>query len=172
LFCELLEHSSWFYSVESPTIETYQQLGNTPMSGRTDVSLYSSRRPDSKRANVELKAHGGVAIEGLRKDLEKVLREDVDALWFHTLENTDRGTLPTLFAKLRDAFALLDKELAGRARSIVFAFCVLKREELWLMTLALSGPADEQLLRIAAALDPAHLVQQPPGAGWSVHRRG
>jgi len=171
LLCQLLESSSWFYSVESPTLRTYKQQGKTAISGRSDVSLYASHRPDSKRANVELKAHGKIDIEDFRKDFEKVLREDIDVLWFHTLENTDRGTIPNVFSKIRKAFALLKKEIDGRTHSIVFAFCVVERKELWFTTVALSGSADEQLRRIDDTLNNAHLLLRPPGAGWAVHRR-
>jgi hypothetical protein len=170
LLCQLLERSSWFYSVETPTLETYQQQGDDAISGRSDVSVYATHLPDSKRANVELKAHGKITVEDFRKDFEKVLRENLDTLWFHTLENTNSGTFPNVFRKIREAFALLKGEIDGRSHSIVFAFCVLERRELWLTTVALAGSIEEQLRRIAEALDARHL-REPPTGGWVVHRQ-
>jgi hypothetical protein len=169
ILCQLLERSQWFYSVETPTTETYQQQGNDAISGRSDISLYATHSPESKRANVELKAHGTITVEDFRKDFEKALRENLDTLWFHTLENTNRGTFPNVFRKIREAFALLKGEIDRRSHSIVFAFCVLERRELWLTTVTLAGSAEEQLRRIEAALDHSHL-RHPPRGGWIVHR--
>lgn len=169
LLCQLLEKSQWFYSVETPTNETYQQQGDEAISGRSDISVYATRLPDSKRANIELKAHGKITVEDFRKDFEKLLREDLDALWFHTLENTNRATFLKVFRKIREAFALLRDEIDGRTHSIVLAFCVLEREQLWHTTVPLTGTADEQLRRIAVVMDHAHL-RQPPQGGWNLHR--
>lgn len=45
------------------------------------LMLQSGRSP----VNVELKAHY-CGIESIRKDLEKLIREDTTGVWFHTLE--------------------------------------------------------------------------------------
>src|SRR5688572_6066949 len=171
LLCQLIEKSSWYYSVETPTENKYRQKGKGPSarSGRSDISLYKTHHPGSKRAaNVELKAHGKTSIEDFRKDFEKVLREGLDTLWFHTLENTNSATFATVFDKMHKAFGRLKSHIDGRSHSIVFAFCVLERKQLWLTSLKLSGEPDEQLKRLEDALDAKHLRGLGTG-GWRVH---
>jgi hypothetical protein len=169
LLCQLLDRSQWFYSVETPTKQTYKQKGKTFTSGRSDISLYATNNPADKRANIELKAHGKINVEDFRKDFEKVLREDIHALWFHTLESIDRGTFKNVFRKMLAAFSALMDEIDGRTHTIVFAFCVLSRSELWLTSVTLSGSALEQLQRLRGTLDHTQLTS-PPSGGWAVHR--
>ncbi len=169
LFCQLLDRSQWFYSVETPTAQTYKQKGKKFTSGRSDISLYATNNPGDKRANIELKAHGNPNVENFRKDFEKILREDIHALWFHTLENTNGGTFKSVFRKMLAAFAKLENEIDGRKHTLVFAFCVLSRSELWLTSVTLDGTPLEQLQRLRATLNHTHLTT-PPGGGWVVHR--
>jgi hypothetical protein len=83
----------YFFSVETPTVETYQQKGKTPMSARVDLTLFDSERKPV--ANIELKAHN-CRVEDIRKDLEKLLRERTAGMWFYTLYRANGKTLVTL----------------------------------------------------------------------------
>jgi len=128
------------FSVETPTAETYQQKGITPMSARVDVTLIGN---DFKPvAHVELKAHHCV-IESIRKDLEKLLREKTTGCWFHTLEKADGRTLQSLLAKFKDAFSRLSDWLAANNCSYLFAFFVLDTACLTYRWLHFTGDKNE-----------------------------
>jgi hypothetical protein len=112
----------FLFSVETPTVETYQQKGTTPMSARVDLTLFG---PDRKPvAHIELKAHN-CTVEAVRKDLEKLLREKTAGMWFHTLQQADRRTLAALSGKFRTAFSLLPECLRANDRSYLIAFFCL-----------------------------------------------
>jgi hypothetical protein len=91
-------------SVEVPTEETYIQKGTKGISARVDITLL--KKSKQRCAHVEFKAHNG-KFEDIRKDLEKLLREKATGMWFHTLENTDRGTLKSLVGKFRKSLQSL-----------------------------------------------------------------
>ena len=111
------------FSVETPTGETYQQKGKTPISARVDLTMLG---PDRKPvAHIELKAHN-CTIEAIRKDLEKLLRERTTGMWFHTLHRADGRTLDTLIGKFKSACSLLPECLRTSDRSYLIAFFVLE----------------------------------------------
>jgi len=147
LLCGLLEKTNWYYSIETPTQQTYVQKGRTPLSARCDVSLYKSQDSARRVANVELKAHN-CTDENIRKDIEKLLREGIPALWFHTLAAADRGTFESLYEKFRKAFRTEQKHLGGLSHFIVFAICVLDSPRTIEMTLKLDGSAADVLGRV------------------------
>ena len=102
LITEWLENHGFHYSIETPTIETYQQSGSRKLSARTDITVYRSFDPDpSQRVlNIELKA-GLPTWEAFRKDFEKLLREGVPGLWFHTLAKADAKVWTAIENKIR-----------------------------------------------------------------------
>jgi hypothetical protein len=124
------------FSVETPTGETYQQKGKTPMSARVDLTILGSHRKPV--AHIELKAHN-CAIEAIRKDLEKLLRERTTGMWFHTLHRAGGRTLDTLIRKFESAFSLLPECLRTNDRSYLIAFFVLEDARLRWQWLHLSG---------------------------------
>jgi hypothetical protein len=73
---------------------------------------------------VELKAHY-CEVESIRKDLEKLIREDISGIWFHTLEKGNAGRVESLFATFRAAFELLSGHLNKSERSYLIAICLL-----------------------------------------------
>ena len=147
LFANIIEQSRWFYSIETPTVQTYVQSGTTPLSARTDMSLYENSSRSSKAVNIELKAHNP-SKESFRKDLEKLLREDLDGLWFHTLDNSNRGTFPSIYGKILDAFFDLKEHLKGRERIIIFAFCLLEKRELIYKLIPINSSIEENWANI------------------------
>jgi len=111
------------FSVETPTGETYQQKGKTPISARVDLTMFG---PDRKPvAHIELKAHN-CTVEAIRKDLEKLLRERTTGMWFHTLHRADSRTLDRLIGKFKSAFSLLPECLRTNDRPYLIAFFVLE----------------------------------------------
>lgn len=66
----------------------------------------SCRGEPMPSVRIELTAYGGkIAQEDLRKDLEKLVREDVDGLLFHTSPRADKRTLPSVVRKIASALS-------------------------------------------------------------------
>lgn len=129
LYCGLLNTLNYYYSIETPTEEVYQQTGKTSQSASSDLSLYGYDGKDFKKvANVEFKAHNPDK-EQIRKDIEKIIKEGITGNWFHTLKNIDGGTLASLFQKFiysfKECSTLID---ANKGVSVLFCFCVLEKK--------------------------------------------
>ncbi len=128
LFCNLLNASNYFYSVETPTEMVYKQKGKTHRSASSDLSLYTQTNDDFEPVlNVELKAHN-VKQEYIRKDIEKLMRENIPGNWFHTLKNIDGGTLHKIFKKIADSIKDCKNNCDYKNFTILFSFCVLKQQ--------------------------------------------
>ena len=128
LFCGILNNLNYFYSIETPTEELYTQKGDTPKSALSDLSLYiQSNEKFIKVLNVELKALNPDA-EAFRKDIEKLMRENVPGNWFHTLKNIDSGTLPNIFKKIANSIKDCKKNCDCKNFSIIFSFCGLEQQ--------------------------------------------
>jgi len=140
LYCNILNNLNYFYSIETPTNETYQQTGNTPLSALSDLSIYTYINKDNKNnnkdneenkknfekmANVELKAHNP-ATKDISKDIEKIIKEGLEGNWFHILKNIDKGTLPSVFDKF--IFSLKEHSNKGSKISILFCVCILEKK--------------------------------------------
>lgn len=126
LYCNILNNLNYFYSIETPTDETYKQTGNTPLSALSDLSIYRYINNEFKKlVNVEFKAHNP-ATKHISKDIEKIIREEEDGNWFHVLKNIDKGTLPTVFNKY--IFSLKEHSNKGNKISILFCICVLEKK--------------------------------------------
>ena len=126
LITQWLERSGEFYSIETPTREMYTQSGNASLSARIDVTVYGSHDPADRVLNLELKS-GTATLEGFRKDFEKLLREGVPGLWFHTLTNASDATWNTIENKMREALERLLEHAEAATHSVHFAFCVLEQ---------------------------------------------
>lgn len=126
LITQWLERSGEFYSIETPTREMYTQSGNASLSGRIDVTVYGSHDPADRVLNLELKS-GTATLEGFRKDFEKLLREGVPGLWFHTLTNASDATWNSIEDKMREALERLLEHAEAATHSVHFAFCVLEQ---------------------------------------------
>lgn len=125
LYCNIINsHYSYYFSIETPTIETYQQTGLKAISALSDLSLYEKVNGKvEKIVNVEFKAHN-VKEFCIYKDIEKLVREKITGNWFHTLKNADSGTLISLFQKFKNSFY----KFPDIPISIVFCFCVLDKK--------------------------------------------
>jgi hypothetical protein len=131
-YAEVVGTTPYYYSVETPTEKLYRFTGVGQRSAQSDMSLYLASDDSFKRvANVELKS-GNPPEKHIKKDIEKLIckgcfNKQVDSHlhgnWFHLLENTDSGTLPVLFTKMKNSF--LPYSLCAGRVSIVLCFCVL-----------------------------------------------
>lgn len=129
LFCSSLNNLSYYYSIETPTDELYQLTGQTAQSALSDLSLYSYNGSFEKVANVEFKAHNPPQNH-IQKDIEKLIRENIQGNWFHLLKNIDSGTLPALFTKFINSFNGFSKLVSDNnvSVSVLFCFCVLDKK--------------------------------------------
>jgi len=139
LYCLALASLKMPFAVEVPTTQQYAFSGTTRMSARTDLVVYASR-PDASRPDapqtlmrslaIEFKAHNP-RVEAIRKDLEKLLREQYDGLWFHVLDNADSKTIPALMAKFAQVIGGL--QTLWQECTHTLALCaVVKKKKFWL----------------------------------------
>jgi hypothetical protein len=119
-----LERRGIVYSVETPTRETYIQKGSRPISARTDVTIYGSRSRADRAYNCELKA-GYPGPESFRKDIEKLFREGVPGIWFHTLPRVAPDKLNLLSARVCGAVTTVCADSLDSRCALHMAFCVL-----------------------------------------------
>lgn len=117
------------YSVETPTRDAYRQSGQADMSARIDVTVYGSSDWADRRLNMELKA-GTSSLEAYRKDFEKLLREGIPGLWFHTLESMSEGAWRSIERNVMESFSRLDTHMDAAQHTVYFAFCVLDLPQL------------------------------------------
>ena len=94
------------------------------MSARLDVTVYGANDPDDRVLNMELKS-GILILEAFRKDFEKLLREGISGLWFHTLENANGAAWHAIEQRMHEALDRLSYYAEAASNSVHFAFCVL-----------------------------------------------
>lgn len=117
------------YSIETPTRDAYQQSGQAGMSARIDVTAYGSSDARDRCLNMELKA-GTSSLEAYRKDFEKLLREGIPGLWFHTLESASEGAWRSIERSMAESFSRLGTHADAAQHTVHFAFCVLDQPQL------------------------------------------
>ena len=101
----------FYYSVETPTKRTYLFSGKVnERSAMSDLALYDmeirldTNVPEFKKVcNIECKAHNP-SMGSIKKDIEKLVKEEETGAWGHLLLNQDSGTLRELFKKFSESF--------------------------------------------------------------------
>lgn len=165
LLCRYLENSEYLYSVETPTVETYMQQGETPLSARTDIAVWDAGGGELRRVlNIELKAHN-CTEEQTRKDLEKLIREKIDGIWFHTLERADRATFRSLFSKFIRSFQKLRMQYKDSDQAYLFAFCTLDPNALLTRWVSFNGHEAHNAREIDNAFGGS---ESRAFAGWNI----
>jgi len=123
-FASIIEkETSYRYSIETPTQETYSQTGTHELSAQSDMSLWSSDG-NKKLYNIEFKAHNATK-ESIKKDIQKLVKEGIEGVWFHVLRNADKATFPALAKKFEES---LIEYTQYRNKDIIFAICVLDKK--------------------------------------------
>jgi len=171
LVIEQLQMHSVRYSVETPTVKKYCFTGLTPRSAITDLTIYSEGF--QKLFNVEFKAGGRSLtqfdVKSITKDLEKLALEDVNGIWFHTLENGTETNVVSLWqTMLRELNSVLAKTKDQRtSKSLLIHISVLS-----------SGCSASKLFQILAddtvlvdASAPMLSAQNQSTGGWKIHRQ-
>lgn len=135
------------------------------MSARVDLTLRG--QPGRPCVNIELKAHY-CGIENIRKDLEKLVRENTTGVWFHTLESGDQLRVESLLRTFRTAFGRLTAYLETSETSYLISICVLDAGLLYRRWLTLTGNLD---LNLAAIESVFHAGSLSSGS-WHVTQFG
>lgn len=165
LFVEHVRADKEFcYSVETPTTQTYRQKGMSDRSARVDLTLGQARQA---LVNVEFKAKD-CGIENIRKDLEKLIREDITGVWFHTIENGNRAQMESLLRDFRTAFGQVSAYVERSSRSYLISICSLDAGMLYWTWLTLTGSLELNL----AAIDDVFQVDSLISGSWSKARFG
>lgn len=138
LIAQWLNANDVSYSVETPTREAYQQGGQAEMSARIDLTAYGPLRQVDRFLNIELKS-GTASLEAYRKDFEKLLREGVTGLWFHTLESVTDGAWRSIENSMTEAASRLATHADAADHIVHFALCVLDRPQLVEFSVDFSG---------------------------------
>jgi hypothetical protein len=160
LLCQVLEEGPYFYSIETPTREMYMQSGSYGLSARIDVTVYGTRAASDRILNVELKS-GTADLEAFRKDFEKLAREGVDGLWFHTLERADARTLRTLFTRMNDAMRLVREHAIAARHTMTIALCLLESQVLLTSQVEFGENLDAALVEILGHSSTSWTVSGP-----------
>lgn len=170
--------SQFSFSVETPTKMAYCFSGASKRNAMTDITLYGN---GERLLNMEFKA-GNVSINRrnqnhITKDIEKLVCENVDGYWFHTLRTTGNNSLKRLWDTIRRALRSVVARTDSIRCSKLFTFhcCVLQQgysvsttfelndqsnQEKWLESLA----APEVLIR------KGQLDELRSADGWSLLR--
>jgi hypothetical protein len=106
--------------------------GKTKISARFDLTTYKSGENGLEFDwIIELKAHNPKDTS-FRKDLEKTLASNHNCLWFHTLKNEDKGTIPSILRKIMNSFnALAGKEKLESTARLLLVFVVIDKRLLY-----------------------------------------
>jgi hypothetical protein len=118
---ELEKQKEFYYSVETPTEDEFSFKGSYPLSARIDLCLHNSK---GKRVSlIELK-HENVDV---RNDFLKLLcdSETEQNYFVQFVDNTDKGTLPSIYRKYENALPA-SKEIKSGVK--IFLFVISKKE--------------------------------------------
>ncbi|MGA1839115.1 MAG: hypothetical protein ACMUIU_00680 [bacterium] len=125
-----------FFSVEVPTMSTHSFSGKTKISARFDLVTYKSNEAKEFDWIIELKAHNPKDTS-IQKDLEKMLASNCKCLWFHTLKNEDKATIPSILKKFNISFNNLSEKfnnLSEKEKSLarlLIVFVVINKKLLY-----------------------------------------
>jgi hypothetical protein len=124
-----LNKRGFYFCAEMPTQLSYKQLGIKESKASFDVGIFDDKK--RKILNCELKSKG-ISIKAksslrIKKDIEKLLRDPGNGLWFHLLESVNNSTLNALFSVMTENFLEIKKDFENEIqdKSLIFHFCVL-----------------------------------------------
>ena len=129
LMTQLLEERETDFSTETPTKELYVwKEGAAGQSALTDVTAYRSKdpRPKNRSWNIELKE----GQKSFDHDVEKLLREMVEGIWFHTLAKATESSWNGIKNKIDHASGLAEMNygtlFGPKLHSVHFTICVVE----------------------------------------------
>jgi len=115
------------FSVETPTVGEYGPSGNGKRNALTDLTLYADTKPCM---NIEFKS-GNTSPKRcnkkhINKDIEKLVLEEVNGLWFHVLETANNKGISYLWDTIKGELKSIVKSKPIKNKLLVFHCCVLK----------------------------------------------
>lgn len=120
-----------YFSVEVPTMSSHSFSGKTEISARFDLATYKSKEYNQFDWIIELKAHNPKDTS-IQKDLEKMLASNCNCLWFHTLKNENKATIPSILRKFKRSFDALSKKTKSvNAAKLLLVFVVINKKLLY-----------------------------------------
>ena len=154
LFCRQADiNNKYYYAIEAPTTSKYRFTGSIQkdekgQSALSDLSLFSCTGNKDNRifkqiVNIEFKAHNVGALH-IMKDLLKLAAEPAHGLFFHTLKNTNKGTLNNegknegildKYRKIKEYKGEFQKLFDKEEKFILFAICIIEKKVLLMKTL-------------------------------------
>lgn len=176
-----LARTSYLTAVEVPTGLNYQQRGDGERSALFDLCVCDPVSADSV-VNMEFKA-GGCSTRAqdcsrIGKDLEKLIFEDADAVWFHTLEAVNSATIPELLgvvqSEIRRLAQCVDRNIADK--TLGFHICVLRqgfsiRKQLELRSGVTDDSEFDEFFQIGLQVTRENLTDVVSSNGWKITRR-
>ena len=106
---KLIENTDYKYSVETQTSVPHNNTGRNNSKGRSgniDLTIYDSESTKGgliNLINVEFKAIGA-DFDAVTVDIKKLIMEESCGIWFLSLINANKGTMPNVSQKLSRAF--------------------------------------------------------------------
>ncbi len=98
-----LADTPFLFSIETPTLGKYSFKGKGKRNAMTDLTLYTTR--GTPHLNMEFKAGNTSTIrierKHIKKDIMKLVAEDVNGFWFHILEKANGRGVETLWKTIR-----------------------------------------------------------------------
>lgn len=98
IFSYILQNTKFLYSIETPTVNDYQQKGEGKRSAGSDMTIYSP--VGQKLLNIEFK-FGTISNKAkssfpIAKDIEKIFSESIPGCWFHILKSINNSSITAL----------------------------------------------------------------------------
>ena len=130
-YCDFLNKQKRIYfKIEAPTDEDYKFTGKGRRKALTDLSLFEG---NNRVLNIEFK-EGQAPQKQFDKDIEKLMSENVDGLFFHLIHNKNKRTLKTLINKFNFALESYWKKEHKVVGWLQFVIAIKIQKEIWHFT--------------------------------------
>ena len=129
-YCIFLNRRKRSFRIEAPTDEKYKFTGKGRRKALTDLSLFEG---NNRVLNIEFK-QGQAPQKQFDKDIEKLMSENVDSLFFHLVHNKNKRTLKTLINKFNFALESYWKKEHKVVGWLQFVVAINVQKEIWHFT--------------------------------------
>jgi hypothetical protein len=129
-YCNFLNRGKGSFRIEEPTDEKYKFTGKGRRKALTDLSLFEG---NNRVLNIEFK-EGQAPQKQFDKDIEKLMSENVDGLFFHLIHNKNKRTLKTLINKFNFALESYWKKEHKVVGWLQFVIAIKIQKEIWHFT--------------------------------------
>lgn len=175
-----LADTDFFYSIETPTLGNYGFSGKGKRNAMTDLTLCEPS--GSAYLNMEFKS-GNTSKQRrnrnhIQKDIVKLVSENVDGFWFHTLRATNSASISRLWQTIRQELKAIIQDTAGAfpPKQLTFHCCVLEQAFSLQKTLQLDerSCSDDWLEDVnppSFRVKDGQLCQIQEADGWKLHRQ-